>query len=174
MYNDFPIISETDFLKIKNAYNEKLNKIKSLNIEENFSEKFNKIKENLLFSLHYIENLIKFCKNIEDKNLLQEIQGEINNILENLKNLYEVGEIEENNNLNIKTETNVTNNLKNASFYLLCFLEELFVLIEYEHNIKIKLALNSNFLSAIEQLKKINSLIKSTNTLKVFSLFKRY
>ena len=174
MYNDFPIISEAEILRIKNAYNEKLSKIRSLNIEENFLKRFNKIKEHLIFSLHYIDNLINFCKNIDDKNLLKEIQSEIINILENLKNLYEINEIDENNNINIKNETNITNNLKNATFHLLCFLEELFVLIEYESSAKIKLALNSNFLSSLSQLKKINSLLKPTSTFKVFSLFKRY
>jgi len=174
VYNDFPIINERELLNLKNAYNERLNKIKSLSLTEGFLERFNKIQTCLKNAIHYLENLINLSKNVLDKNTFKEIRSNIQHNLDNLTNLYEINEIEnENKELNIKNDNNINSNLKNANFSLLCFLEEMFNLIEYENNIKIKLALNTIFLSVIEELKKMNSLIKTSSVYKVFSLFNR-
>lgn len=174
MYNDFPIINERELLNLKNAYNERLNKIKSLSLTEGFLERFNKIHTCLKNAIHYLENLINLSKNVLDKNTFKEIRSNIQHNLDNLTNLYEINEIEnENKELNIKNDNNINSNLKNANFSLLCFLEEMFNLIEYENNIKIKLALHTVFLSVIEELKKMNSLIKTNFVYKVFSLFNR-
>lgn len=174
MYNDFPLISESEILKLSKAYNERLNIAKSLNVEDNFLERFNRIEIYLKNALHYIDNLINWSKNLEDKNLLKDIRVTISNSLENLKTLYEINETERINENEIKNESNYYSNLKNIIFYLLNFLEEMFYLIQYENNNKIKVALNKVFLESIEQIKKVNSLLKTINTFKVFSLFKKY
>ena len=174
MYNDFPIISENEMLKLKNAYNERFNRTKSLNLEENFIERFNKVILFLQNSLHYIENLLNLSKNLDNKNTLKGIQRIFLENIENLKILFEINEIENINDIENINNNNINSNIQKANFYLYSFLEELFYLVSYENNIKIKSALSNVYLSTLEQIKKLNNLIVITKNFKIVSLFKRY
>lgn len=174
MYNDFSLISETEMLKLKNAYNEKLSKVNSLSLENGFLDKLENICKNFKGCFHYLSNLKNSSKNLEDKNLYKKVEEELSSIFENLKNLYEVNEENLNLNIDFINENNFTNNFKGLFFHLLNILEDLFVVIIYENNVKIKLPLNSNYLSLLEQFKNINSSLCAVNKVKIFSLFKRY
>lgn len=173
MYNDFPFISENEILKISKAYNEKLEKVKSLKFDEDFTKRLKHLDMCLKNAIHYIDNLYGLMKNIDIKNLLSSIKEQIFINLEKLKTLYEISDTEKFE-VSIQDEGNFNNNLKNIINQLLEFLEEMFYFMEYEENNKIKSALKNIFITTLNNIKDINSLISKTSNIKIFSLFKKY
>lgn len=171
VYNDYKLISENKIYELNKAYKERLNKTQVLNFDEDFINKFNKLIECLEYALHYIKNLTNLSNKKENLQLLKEIENNVLNKIEDLKNLYEISDIQ-NKAASVK-DTNYYSNLKNAVFHLLSFLEQLFEIISYENNNKIKTALENIFLDILKDLKNLNSL-SFANTLKIFSIFKKY
>lgn len=172
MYNDFELINEQKMLELKSAYEIKLSKVKMFNFENiDFSQTFKILIKELTNSKHYISNLIKSSKNIENLNLLKKIKEEINTYIENLNNLYEISNVYDDLN-DVKDNLNYNENIKRIIESLLTFLEELFKLINFESNIKIKNAICNIFNNSLQNIKQINSLTQNVNNLKIFSLFK--
>ena len=167
IYDDFRLCDEQKMCKLVNAYNKKLNEIKIFSTENNFDEKLVSLLDSEKLCLHYINNLIKTCKNKEDLNCLLDAQNFFMSSFENLKTLYE----KQNFMLDENVDSHFSNNITGFFDSIFCFLQNLFDFFNFETNAKIKSTIFSLIISCIDIAKKINS--QNILQLKVFSLFAR-
>ena len=167
IYDDFRLCDEQKMCELVNAYNKKLNEVKIFSTENNFDEKLVSLLDSESLCLHYINNLIKTCKNKEDLNCLLDAQKFFMSSFENLKTLYE----KQDTNIDENVDSNFSNNITGFFDSVFCFLQNLFDFFNFETNAKIKSTIFGLIISCIDIAKKINS--QNMLQLKVFSLFAR-
>lgn len=168
LYNDNPIINDEVALKLKHAYDEKLNKVKMQSAEDNYLHLAHICVDILNEARNIIFSLQNNSKNLEMKQKLDEILNIINEHLEKLNNLY----IDINFNED-KLEYNYNSNLKVLIEKMLNYLHTLIQLNEIENNIKINSSLFDLIYETIETIKKLNSYVVICEH-KIISLFKSH
>ena len=168
IFNDFQFISEEKILELSKAYENCLNKVKIKCYSDEFKQKIQELDDLLNTSLHVLNNLINNSSNGEMLRVLQEYQKLLKEKKENIQQIYNFEFV-----LNLNNDNNLYDkNIYNLIDNLLKFLEKLFDLIRIEDNAKIKNTLSAMFFEIIDIIKKLN--LYKTNTLKVFSIFKKY
>lgn len=165
-YNDNPILNEEVALKLKRAYDEKLNKVKVQSDEDNYLHLAHICVDILKEAKEIVMVLQNNSKNLEMKEKLDEVLNVLNEHLDKLSSLY----IDESQNED-KMEFNYNANLKVLIEKLLNYLLSLIQLLEIENNIKINNSLFGLIYQTIDSIKKLNSYIVICEH-KVFSLFK--
>lgn len=166
LYNDSPVLNEEIALKLKRAYDEKLNRIKTQATEDNYLHLAHICVDILNEAENIIKGLQNNSKNLEMKQKLDEILKILNEHSSKLHNLYiDISQSEE------KTEFNYNLNLKALIEKMLNYLLSLIQLLEIEQNIKITNSLFALIYETIDAIKKLNSYIVVCNH-KIFSLFR--
>lgn len=168
LYNDYPILNEEIAIKLKHAYDEKLNKVKTQTTDDNYLHLAHICVDILSEAKNIIISLQNNSKNLEMKQKLDEILNTLSEHFEKLKTLYiDINQNEE------KFEFNYNANLKVLVEKMLNYLLSLIQLLEIEQNIKINTSLFGLIYETIDAIKKINSYIVICEH-KIISLFKSH
>lgn len=168
LYNDSPTLNEEVALKLKRAYDEKLNKVKMQITDDNYLHLAHICADILNEARMIINALQNNSRNLEMQQNLDEILNILVEHLEKLNSLYiDVNQNEE------KIEFNYNINLKVLIEKMLNYLHSLIQLLEIENNIKISSSLFSLIYETIEVIKRLNSYIVVCEH-KIFSLFKTH
>lgn len=166
-YDDFKLIDENKLSDISKAYADKLEKVKIFSSFENFEEKLSKMFDNLKICGHLINNLLLEAKNKENLQIFLEIKNNIEEFEKKLNILYE----KENCDNKLEISNEFSSNEKAFVDEFISFLQNLFVFLGFETNIKVKTSLENMFVEGLNLLKKLNNI--KVSKLKIFSLFKK-
>lgn len=168
MYNDFKLISEEKLNILMQEYNKKLKvKINNFN-NEDFKDKLNSLLQNLKNCLHYLKNLILNIKRSINLEELQVKYKEIQDIIDKIKLLYEISDIE-----TLENSNNYNYNVSDIIESLLSSLEIIFEFLIIENNAKIKISLENIFFQIIDIIKFFNKIdLKTTKIVSLFKYFK--
>ena len=170
MYDDFRKIDDCNLKKLLEEYSKNI-RIKAENYETDLSEEFLKLTNSLNNAKHYLHNLANLENSSNNIVKLEKIYDDINAIYEKINNLYDRSETEEYNFSEEKNTNNYMINIKELLNSLLDTINSLFIIYEYENNIKIINSLGKIFLQLIEIIRQVNN-IEITKP-KIYSLFKR-
>lgn len=168
LYNDNPILNDEIAMKLKHAYDEKLNKVKMQTNEDNYLHLAHISVDILNEVRNIIITLQNNSRNLEMRQNLEEILNLLGEHLEKLSSLYI-----DTNNGEEKLEFNYNANLKVLIEKMLNYLHSLIQLLEIENNIKINTSLFSLIFETIESIKKLNNYIVICEH-RIFSLFKSH
>lgn len=168
LYNDYNVLNEEIVLKLKHAYDEKLNKVKMQTTEDNYLHLAHVCVDILNEAKAIIQTLQNNSKNLEMKQNLDEILNILNEHFEKINSLYiDINQNDE------KIEFNYNANLKVLIEKMLNYLLTLIQLLEIENNIKINSSLFGLIYETIDTIKKLNSYIVICEH-RIFSLFKSH
>lgn len=167
IYDDFKLCDEQKMNELLNEYNKKLCEVKINSQQNNFEEKLEALLKSAKLCLHYVNNLIKTCKNSDDLKCLTNVQSFFLTSFENLKTVYEKNELE----IKESFESEFSNNLTGFFDSVFVFLQNLFDFYNFETNAKIKSSLFAMIISTIDLAKGVNK--QNILSLKIFSLFRR-